>query len=347
MRHHVTVPNASRVVTAGLLLAALLAAGCSSQRTASDRDSSPPGSSAGTLLGPSLGSVALDPLRDARLLHMPLAVGNRWDYVVRLRTRLISDGSPDVIEETESPWTSEIVGAQTLNEHEYFLEADYDPRVVVRPPLPYFALRQDRTGLYNLDLYYLSTGSAAAPANDPGWAARFAPALTRAAARSSHPAAFAEAAKRLAGRLAIMSMPGRGLGLPGMPRLPGLPRRGGDGGTFSRGSPLPGEISLLVYPLFTGSKWIVRESPRFARAVENRENAHLPAGDFSAWVMRGSSELYGPHDVVHFWQASEGLVKLTLQAETQVTDDQGRPIGWMVFEMDQSLSALTLVPPTP
>jgi hypothetical protein len=51
--------------------------------------------------------------------------------------------------------------------------------------------------------------------------------------------------------------------------------------------------------------------------------------------------------VVHFWQASEGLVKLTLQAETQVTDDQGRPIGWMVFEMDQSLTALTLVPPTP
>jgi hypothetical protein len=81
--------------------------------------------------------------------------------------------------------------------------------------------------------------------------------------------------------------------------------------------------------------------------VENRESVHLAAGDFSAWVIRGLSELYGPHDVVHFWQASEGLVKMTLQGETEVVDNQGRPIGLMQFEMDQSLSALTLVPPTP
>ena len=78
----------------------------------------------------------------------------------------------------------------------------------------------------------------------------------------------------------------------------------------------------------------------------NREATHVPAGDFTAWVMRGFSELYGPRDVVHFWQASDGLVKITLRGETEVTDDQGRPIGRMLFEMDQSLSALTLDPPT-
>jgi len=347
MRRLTTLPNASRVATAGLLLAALLAAGCGAQRTASDRDPSPPGSSANTLLGPGLGSLALDPLRETHLFHMPLAVGNRWDYVVRLRTRLISDGSPDVIEETESPWTSEIVGVQTLNEHEYFMQAEYDPRVVSRPPAPSFALRQDRTGLYDLDLFVLRTRSAETQANDDGLSARFESALTSAAAKSSHPAEFAAAAKRLAGRLALMSMPGRGLGLPGLRNLPGSPPAGGDGGAVRRGSPLPNEISLLVYPLFTGSKWLVRESPRFARVVETRESAHVPAGDFPAWRMRGFSELYGPHDVVNFWQASEGLVRITLRSETEAIDNEGRPIGLMIFEMDQSLSVLTLVPPTP
>ena len=347
MRRLVPLPNAARVGTASLLLVALLAAGCGSQRAASDRDSLPPASSADALLGPGLGSLALDPLRETRLLHMPLAVGNRWDYIVWLRTRLISDGSPDVVEETRSPWTAEIVDAQILNEHEYFLEAEYDPRVVARPPLPYFALRQDRTGLYSRDLYYLGPHSAAAPANDGGLAARFESALASAAAKSGHPAAFAAAAKRLAARLALMSMPGRGLGVPGLPDPPGLSRANGDGGAVRRGSPLPDEISLLVYPLYTGSKWVVRESPRFARVVVNRESVQLPAGEFSAWLMRGFSEVYGTRDVVQFWQASEGLVRITVTSETEVTDEQGRPIGRMLIEMDQSLLELRLVQPVP
>ena len=146
MRHLVTWPNTTRVA-AGLLLVTLLAAGCSSQRTASDHDSSPPTSSAGTLLGPAPGTLTQDPLRAMSQLQMPLAVGNRWDYVIHTRYRLIANGTSDVIEDVEYPWRSEIVDVQTFAEQEYFLQAEYDPRQVSAPPLPTFALRQDRSGI--------------------------------------------------------------------------------------------------------------------------------------------------------------------------------------------------------
>ncbi len=333
--------NATRAMAPALLMVTLLVSGCSTHRTASDPDSVTPGSSAGALLGADPGALRPDQLTWNSTFLMPLAVGNRWDYTVRTRTRLISPGSPDVIETWESPWTSEIVSKQPINTQEYYLQAEYDPRslefVVAR-----WGLRQNRSGLYSLDLPVRDPLSAAGVRSTERPDARFASALAAAAAKSRHPAAFAAAAERLAGRLFVMSMPGRGEGLPGMSGIPGLPARSGDFGVLRRGHPLPGEISLLVYPMFVGSRWVVRESPRFTRVVEGRERTAVPAGVFETWIQRGHSELYGRSDVVRFYYAREGLIRITVHAEQEVTDLEGNALGRMIMDMDQSLSSLTL-----
>ena len=330
MRHHPS-PTAARALAPALLLVAILAAGCGNERMASV---TAPDASAGVPLGTDAGGPAGIELRTQGLLHTPLAVGNRWDYRMRLRTRTVAQGADEVITVSEAPWSSEIVGEQEIGQRRYFLQSEYDPRVAAPPPLPQFALRQNRSGLYNLDLYYaLGTEPDGAPTGDgEALAAQLESAVRSASANSPHRAAFAAAAARLGARLAGEELPSRIGGLA-------LPFRPGD---FERPGPLPGEISLLRYPLYTGARWVVRDSPRFARVVVGREPTTVPAGTFTAWVLRGRSELYGPNDRVRFWYAREGLIKAAFHGEMDVTDELGNVIGHLTADMDQSLTGLTL-----
>jgi len=139
----------ARGLAPALLLVALLVSGCSTQRTASDAAPLSQGSSAGALLGADPGALAADALSGNSLFLMPLAVGNRWDYTVRTRTRLIQPGVPDVIEEHESPWISEIVAEVPIDTQNYYLQAEYDPRSLGFV-VPQLGLRQNRSGLYSI-----------------------------------------------------------------------------------------------------------------------------------------------------------------------------------------------------
>ena len=332
--------NAARAIAPSLLLLALLASGCSTQHDASDADPIAPRSSAGALLGSDPGAISLDQFTRNGSALMPLAVGNRWDYAIRTSTRLVEPGSPDVIGLGESTWTSEILARQPINDQEYYLQADYDPRSLAFV-VAQWGLRQDRSGLYSLDLPSLGPHSAPAARSGRPPDTRFAAVLAEAAAKSRHPAAFAAAAERLAARLAIISMPGRGLGLPGLPGFTGTTERGGDVGPLLRGDPLPGEVTLLVYPMFVGSGWVARESPRYTRVVERRGRTAVPAGEFETWVLRGRSELDSPGDFVRFHYAREGLVRVTLHATLAVRDIDGSLLGHIIMDMDQSLTSFT------
>lgn len=341
MRHHPPHLTTARVVAPLLLslaLLALFAQGCSRQTT-SDPGTLEPGSGAGSLLGadPSPGQ-RLDGSRIGSVSHMPLAVGNTWDYTVHTRTQLITDGVPGEITLTESPWRSQITEERTIEGTDYFMQAEYDPNSLANWVSRY-ALREDRSGLYNKDLITLPTPARVVSEAEDAFVKDVQSAVARAAATSPHRAAFEAAAVRLGARVAAMRQPGGMIG-----RFPRRPGPGAPRG-FNGGGPRPDEITMLSYPLHMGSSWIVRDDPRFERLVIAREHTTVPAGQFIAWVLRASSELYGPNDRVHLWYARQGLIKLTIHADVNVVDDTGNIIGRAIVDVTQDLSGLTLETP--
>ena len=87
----------------------------------------------------------------------------------------------------------------------------------------------------------------------------------------------------------------------------------------------------------------MRASPRFGRTVIGRERITVPAGAFSAWRLRGTSELFGPNDRVRFWYANAGLIRISIHLESEATDDAGNVLGRVVADEEQLLNALSLV----
>jgi hypothetical protein len=114
------------------------------------------------------------------------------------------------------------------------------------------------------------------------------------------------------------------------------PRRPGGGAE-------PGEITFLSYPLFPGAQWMVRDSPRFERTVVAHEVTSVPLGTFPAWKLLGTSELFGPEDVVHYWYSPLGLLRFRYHVVGDATDPFGNPIGRVVSDFDQSLTDIHLV----
>jgi hypothetical protein len=315
-----------------LTLCALLAlAGCSHHATGTlPSDDSQAGAS--RLLGPTEGDKPFDwPSGDGSAFGLqgqgpsqyPLAVSNRWDYSIRLRTTIIDDhgAQPPVV--TEHPWVAEIIGTRDLGTRTYYIQAESDPRVAAAAPSLTFLLRGDRSGLYSTDAISTEGGSARAALNT---AALLRQSVGQVLTDESQHPAFERAAIALATKLDAMRDD----------MLAYQPRPGGAD---------PGETTQLRYPLHMSARWIVRDSPRFVRTVVGRERLRLPAGDFTAWKLRGTSELFGPGDRVHFWYARAGLVRLTLRAEVDVVDDANTVIGRMIVEQDQVLESLHLHQP--
>ena len=336
--------NFVRVLSPGFLILALLAAGCS-QHKSSGSDSLQPESSAGSLLAPIPpgGPEILQRGEESRL-HMPLAIGNSWDYVIHSRVVIVAPEFTDEVT-SESFLRSTIIGQLQIDGQEYFMQEEYDPNIE-SPYTNHFALRQDRSGLYSKDLVLLG-GTDAVTGLDEAIAARLESSVSTLAARSPHQAAINAAVKRVAARLALIRLPRPGSSLLSTPGQPPPPRAPGsfEDGTFQVGEPLPGEIALLRYPISLGSGWIVRDSPRFARFVTARERLTVPAGEFAAWEMRGTSELYGPQDQVTFWYAREGLIKVELRVMQDILSWEGRPTGHLDYHWVQELTDHTLDSP--
>jgi hypothetical protein len=293
-----------------------------------DITASAPGSVAGTLLGAdALDGAQSDPIL-RNFSHQPLALGLRWIYTGRMRTRITVEGEPDVVTSETAPWVVEIPRMQTADGFEYYHVAEYDPRVVGLVA-PQWALRADVTGVYQLDLLRKDTNGAAAPSSSEALAARFESSVQGAAANSQHGAAIESATASVAERALL-------LGLTGFPGHPGLPSPGEETG-LQRGRARPGEATVLSYPLRRGSRWLLSEFPRFTRSVVGRERVRVPAGDFDTWVVRGNALLFGPNDRLTMWYAREGMVRFQAHLEGGVFSPSGEPLGVVIMDIDRAL----------
>lgn len=302
-----------------LCMSALLVfAGCSRQSTISS-DASDGG--AKRLLGPGISTPSDLFGRGLGRSFYPLAIGNQWTYSIRNRSTIVTDAGAQPPVETQSPWVAAITGTTVSDTRTYFIQDEYDPRVVGPGAAFTILMREDRTGLYEADRFIRATPTAPQPTAATQWRASMDPAI----AGTAQSAAFARAADVIAARLDLAM--GGGIGRP------------------SPGGPDPGELSMLRYPLRPGANWVVRTSPRFTRTVVDRVSARLPAGVFDSWKLRGDSELFGSADRVHFWYGRAGLLRIRFHAEAEATDDAGNPVGRMIVDQDQILTALTLHPP--
>ena len=322
-------PLAAAIGLLVLLLGSSGLTGCSHR---SYREAAPPvdESIAGQVLGarPWDGAPRAGFAMGARLLY-PLAVGNRWDYAVRSRTTIVTSDGPQPPQFTDDPLRVVISSMGQFGTRTYFFQEEGNPQLGGPFSQVSFLVRQDRSGLYEADI--VRAANAATAMQSDAASAPLAPAAMRAyvdrvVARPSERAAFERATRQLAALFASA-------------------RQQAAIGGPSSGGPDAGEISLLRYPLTAGARWIVRESPRFGRAVVGRERVVVPAGAFMAWDLRGVSELYGPRDRVHFWYSSAGLIRVAFHFESNAVDDAGNVIGRAIGDEEQVLTALNLVDP--
>lgn len=331
-----SLPRAPRRAFAVLALSSLIAlalAGCAKDRTPTPSwEVSRSGPS--RILGPDLPTTPspwLDLQKHTAHLPYPLAVGNRWDYQIHMTSVITTPAgqqSPDV---TESPWLVEITGTADANGRRYFLQSESDPRVMAPIAASPFYVRQDRTGLFELDLVQpLPYGAANAPRARGTLAAQLIASVDRMPAAAANAEAFHRAAEQLAQRVEAMRQPAwRPVSVTLGP------------------TPPPGEIAMLRYPLYVGAAWIVRDVPRFARRVTARERLEVPAGAMTSWRIAGLSDLYGPNDRVNFWYGADGLLRIQTHAESNAVDNSGNVIGTVATDIDQVLTNVELHDPTP
>lgn len=316
-------PRASCILVA-LFLASLASSltGCGRSTLATDPGGGPEGVTPFSGLDD---PVAKDVIRNDRIggpYRYPLAVGNRWDYLIRARVVTIPDAGEPTTVFNRSPWSAEVVSTEVRGAHEYFVVAEGDPRSAA-PTMPRYFQRQDDEGFYELDVPPAVPGLHADGGGQPFDATIDLAALDASLAGRPHREALARAARQVVAKLDRMRW-----------SLGTLPA--------ATAGAEPNELTFLRYPLQVGAQWTVRESPFFGRIVTGQEELLLPVGRVRAWRIRGLSELYGPNDRVLFWYGRPGLVRTRVHAESDATDDAGNVIGRVVADFDQALVRVTL-----
>ncbi len=253
----------------------------------------------------------------------PLAVGNRWDYVLHARIEVQPDqGEPSAWQE-RALYSEEVMDVGSFYGRTYFRIATGDP--TAGPLSPWLLQRQDESGLYEYDNGpVFRPASVAAPRNPAFAASRAALASAeRSLAGSARGAAFARAAAASVAKLERM-------------------RQEVTGGEWATTEPAPNELTLLRYPLRGGASWVVRSSPEFGREVLGMDDLVLPIGRVRAWRVQGTSELFGAGDLVLFWYGRAGLVRIHVHAVMDATDMSGNVIGKAVSDYDQALKSASL-----
>ena len=87
-------------------------------------------------------------------------------------------------------------------------------------------------------------------------------------------------------------------------------------------------LLLLAYPLEIGRKWIVRNDRRDYRSqVESKESVTVPAGTFSSYRLRNTSDRFPPGMSVSYWYASYGVVKQYYEYTTLAVDQNANIVG--------------------
>jgi len=313
-------------------LAVVVLVGCAKDRTP-DAASLGSRSMATRLLAPDANnslSQWFDQQRHLSHLPYPLALGNRWAYVVHMTATITTDAGPQPPESFDDTLLDVISDVVVLDGRRYYVQSESFQRAMAPGIGALYYVRQDRTGLYERDLSVIALNAGGGSRAVAPLADRLVASVARMRTGASNPDAYRRAALELGQRVNRMLHPAP---------LAGSYDR-------SIGPPLS-DLAMLRYPLYVGASWIVRDSPRFARHVTGRAPLEVPAGVFPAWRIEGLSELYGPNDRVAFWYGADGLLRIQIHAESNAVDNTGNIIGTVVFDSDQLLMNVVLHDPTP
>jgi hypothetical protein len=261
----------------------------------------------------------------------PLELGNHWWYDRAFVVQIIpARGAPPQPSVSRSTRDALLADTVTLGGRRYVVERDIIQVEGGREIfVQYIWYRQDRQGFYERDIFQDATVDAGA-ARSSG-----VEALARAwnqaegsLADAATRAAYRGARERLARKLALLDQMLSAAATPAQVE-----------------APAPDEITRLRYPLFVGARWIIRDDPRFAARAERLESLDLPAGRFTGWRIRYTSEFFGPRDIVHVWYGRAGYLRLRAHFESEATDEQGNPLGTLLSEQTEWLTGISLVRP--
>lgn len=260
----------------------------------------------------------------------PLELGNRWLYSDDNLVQIIPNGGPPATPfEEQGSIAMEMACTEAVGERQYQVEhATYDaPSGSAESWVRY---RQDRTGLYELDVSTF----------DP-------PACAGGGTAMSRP----ESAT--APTLVDRALAARPDYRPYRSSLEPLERKRAALDEILRGrsrlatqQALEGELTRLVYPLRQGAQWAIRNDPAFTATVEGTDALDLPAGRFHGYRIRIEAPgLFGSNDRVLTWYDRNGALQLLAHFEGPMTDADGNVTGMVIIDETRKLEELSLVGP--
>jgi hypothetical protein len=269
----------------------------------------------------------------------PLKVGNSWRYSHLLRLTTTGTGSGEDPLEFHATVDRELIGTESLSERQYvveeerFIEGDQPEDTF----LAWTRYRQDRQGLYYLNICTCTPPDLEGDAEVPVVAARLNTEATsrpasdvfRGRVSRNFSAPFARAWERHASLLAkaknALSVAPQAID-----------------GARKPGGPDEDENQLLRYPLRPGSSWVVSTEIGLTWTVEQLVLLRLPAGRFPAYRIRVRFPGLSATDRLYIWYGPAGRLAHRIHATTEVTDDQGNPIGTFVADEIQKLESLSI-----
>jgi hypothetical protein len=253
----------------------------------------------------------------------PLAIGNSWDYVFRTSYTQVTNGQAAPPAVSLLLVHDEVVGVQHRGTRDYFVIEDSLSWGGVPFGTFYVLFRQDSDGLFIVyPPNYIEPDTRAA---SHALADEISPAVNRVLTTAGHREAFQRAALKAVTKLV-------------------LARRGAVGPDQAATTDA-GELKILGFPLYVGAHWTESESPRVERMVTAHERVRVPAGTTPAWRVRMRSPALAEEDRYEEWYSAAGLVRYHSRIESDVVDDQGTVLGTLVYEADQSLTALHIGDP--
>ncbi len=266
-------------------------------------------------LAPMALDAPIDGVVDARgaVSLVDLGDGRRSDLGFHAEAIIEGNTEPEFVDDWVERY--EIVGGRVVDGVAYRVE---ETTYLGVPPLDPIEnlFRQDRSGLY---LWQEDAGPIARDviAAEPARATLDVGRVESALAARGLDAATVRAYVRAAARIAA--------------RLEALESGGPPGGVGAS------EITFLRYPLRPGRSWVGREGFN-VWTVEGHEVIDTPAGRLGAWRLHiVLPNDFGPNDRYVTWWAAPGEVKRRFHAEAVATDENGNPIGIMIFDQEAEL----------
>jgi len=266
---------------------------------------------------------------DAAPGFYPLEIGNAWHYRLANRLQLIpNNGSPEPPFNDPGSIDVEMTCTEVVADRSYAVEhATYSSQSGETET--WVRYRQDRSGLYELDVSIFDPPACAAvsAASAQSGAGPSMSLADRVVAARPEYRLYRASFERLERKRAALEEALRGQSLP-----------------TARESALEGELTRLAYPLRTGAQWNIRTDPAFVATVEGTDAFILPAGRFHGYRIRiEAPSFFGANDRVLTWYDRHGALKLLAHLEAPWTDADGNIIGKVISDETRELDDLTLV----